>query len=561
MQNLITANSTNITLEDAAIGLGNGNSSNFSTKVPSASENSEKFNKIFEDTTRRQNNTATSNSNKEATTGTNDKKIKQQTPTVTPKTETAKQDTVVTADATVVESEEKPAVDATIAGTEETTQESQTAPIVEEKTEDELEIPKTAAILDNIIQVANDILIIPEVQAEPELVGKINELLNEVKNPEILTTQDLEKIQKDFEVVVDEAKNLTAQGQSQGDETADSETNIKQSVRFTPIDTEEQQTLTQGQNTVQVEGEEKPETVAPETTKHKKNQTHAEHIQTKGHTMEMPKEAVSNIKADTLFVSEDNIVDENGEIVKVETRNKEQAAEVKTIDANIISELDASVEQVVVAPQTQTKDSKSNTLKNALSASEHIIKLSIEDIAPKADMAMQDNTSNDLLNNGKQDFNSEIFKLNLNTATRGNVANTSPMTFDEAIKNDVLNQIGAKFEQLQQGSPTGKITLALRPMELGRVVIELTQNANGVTTNIIAHNSSVKELLEKNIDSLKQQLAQAGVNVQNINVKTTDSGDNSEQKDHTEHNKEEKQEQKGKNSEQRNNKNNEKEEG
>ncbi len=64
--------------------------------------------------------------------------------------------------------------------------------------------------------------------------------------------------------------------------------------------------------------------------------------------------------------------------------------------------------------------------------------------------------------------------------------------------------------------------MTLRPNDLGRVTIELLSTANGITTNIIAQNSQVKELLDKNIDILKQQLAQQGVNVQNVQVKTVE---------------------------------------
>lgn len=90
----------------------------------------------------------------------------------------------------------------------------------------------------------------------------------------------------------------------------------------------------------------------------------------------------------------------------------------------------------------------------------------------------------------------------------------------EINTDDVLNQINSKFEQLKNGST--KITMTLRPQDLGRVTIELSQNANGVSTSIIAQNSQVKELLDKNIDALKQQLAQQGINVQNVQVKTVE---------------------------------------
>ena len=92
-------------------------------------------------------------------------------------------------------------------------------------------------------------------------------------------------------------------------------------------------------------------------------------------------------------------------------------------------------------------------------------------------------------------------------------------------KNDILNQIGAKFEQLKDGV-TSKITLTLRPENLGRVVIEMSHDKNGVTTNILAQSQDVKEILEKNIGALKEQLTSAGVQVDNISIKAPESNEN-----------------------------------
>ena len=511
MQNLITASNANITLDEAAISLGGGSSNNFTSKVSLASENNGKFNKIFEDTTRRQNRTAASNGD-----------------------EAKAPIALSTSNNAVVESKAKPS------GVIAQGQESQAVSTVENETATKFEIPQTAAVLDNIIETANAILAIPEIQSELELIGKINNLLDKVKVPEILTTQDLEQIQENFKVIVDEVKNVSGQS----DETLSSELNNTKDVVIKTTDTNEEQMPAP-----------KEQEAPLQTKRHAGNHEHAQQIQTKGRTIEVPREAVVNTKPDALVVSKDDIVDENGKTVKIEQlRHREQSPQ--TIDTNIIEELEASVEQVVVLKQTQPKDNKDSALRNALSASEHIIKLSIEDIGVKADTNAKDTGSNE--NSSKQDFHPEAFRLNLNTAAQSSTNNAPPlMPFNEAIKNGVLDQIGAKLEQLQQ-SGTGKITLALRPHDLGRVVIELTHGADGVTTNIITQNSSVKELLEKNIDALRQQLAQAGVNVQNINVKTADNGENSESKERNGHNKEEKQEkqeQGSKNSsEQKNNK-------
>ena len=163
----------------------------------------------------------------------------------------------------------------------------------------------------------------------------------------------------------------------------------------------------------------------------------------------------------------------------------------------------------------------------------------LDDMNVQIDEVSSSQTSSNSNNQNYTTAQDEVIKLQIQNAD--NDSNTPvTFTFDKTIKNtnpnsqirlegvtkelnanDILNQIGSKFEQLKDGSST-KITMTLRPNDLGRVTIELLSTANGITTNIIAQNSQVKELLDKNIDILKQQLAQQGVNVQNVQVKTVE---------------------------------------
>jgi len=89
---------------------------------------------------------------------------------------------------------------------------------------------------------------------------------------------------------------------------------------------------------------------------------------------------------------------------------------------------------------------------------------------------------------------------------------------NETQFSDVLNQIGNKLTQLKDGNQ--KLTMILRPNDLGRLSIELTSDKNGLTTHIMAQNEDVRNYIEKNIQSLRQQLTQAGINVNSIQIKT-----------------------------------------
>lgn len=85
-------------------------------------------------------------------------------------------------------------------------------------------------------------------------------------------------------------------------------------------------------------------------------------------------------------------------------------------------------------------------------------------------------------------------------------------------ESEVLSQITNKIAQTKDGSQ--KLTMILRPNDLGRLSIELVSGRDGLSTNILAQNEDVRNYIEKNIDGLRKQLAESGVNVSNIQIKT-----------------------------------------
>lgn len=87
---------------------------------------------------------------------------------------------------------------------------------------------------------------------------------------------------------------------------------------------------------------------------------------------------------------------------------------------------------------------------------------------------------------------------------------------------DLMNQVTNKITQLKDSSAQ-KLTLVLRPNDLGRLQIELTSNQNGLTTQIMAQNEQVRAYIEKNIDSLRLQLSENGVNVNSIQIRSAGS--------------------------------------
>lgn len=88
----------------------------------------------------------------------------------------------------------------------------------------------------------------------------------------------------------------------------------------------------------------------------------------------------------------------------------------------------------------------------------------------------------------------------------------------EISKSDILTQIHTKLTEAKEEGST-KITIILKPESLGKVNLELINGKDGLIARMTAENVQVKELLEKNLDTLKSSLSTQGVNVNEVNIK------------------------------------------
>lgn len=92
-------------------------------------------------------------------------------------------------------------------------------------------------------------------------------------------------------------------------------------------------------------------------------------------------------------------------------------------------------------------------------------------------------------------------------------------------QNDILSQMNAKFEQLQQQS-SNKVSIVLQPESLGKVSVEIMNTKEGIVAKMTAENHQVKELFDKSLESLKSSLAAQGVNVNSIKVESAQESSN-----------------------------------
>lgn len=152
-----------------------------------------------------------------------------------------------------------------------------------------------------------------------------------------------------------------------------------------------------------------------------------------------------------------------------------------------------------VVESQSSSDAKSGSSFSQGSASEQVIKMSIENAA------------------GDKTSNAADFSVHLNKQASG--LNNLPQA-KEINKADVMSQINQQMDDLQQ-TGNSKVTIILKPENLGRIHLEIMNSHEGITAKLMTENQQVKELLDKNMEALKGQLSSQGVNVSNIKVETT----------------------------------------
>lgn len=214
---------------------------------------------------------------------------------------------------------------------------------------------------------------------------------------------------------------------------------------------------------------------------------------------------------------------------KNKTDNKTQEKNITTLKEDISKILPEDSEISIESTDIETKDIQKNEpeaknssfLKDsgALSVSDEIIKLNLEETGTISSNTQNTNIIYDSASNNG------IMISNMNNLKNIQLNNIqTPQSTDIFSKNlessDILNQITDKISDIQN-SESKKLTVVLRPYDLGRLHIELITNKDGLTTNILAQNDDVRNYIEKNINTLRQQLHDAGINVNNIQIKTS----------------------------------------
>ncbi len=238
-------------------------------------------------------------------------------------------------------------------------------------------------------------------------------------------------------------------------------------------------------------------------------------------TMERELGFIEIEQSDEAVIKVDDLIENSiGELVGETQVKNETENTISKFSQEIIDELDATINSVSSNDKhkmmNQQGQSFSNFNNNQNNAQETIVKMSIESSSEHSSTVEFSNIN---LNN-PIDGNEIILNKVIDNVVKPQVASAAPQ--QTLSDTEILAQINNKLT-LPQDNTSNKVNIILQPEQLGKISVEIVQTKEGIVAKMVADTVQVKELLDKSIESLKNNLASQGVNVNNITVKVEES--------------------------------------
>ncbi len=166
--------------------------------------------------------------------------------------------------------------------------------------------------------------------------------------------------------------------------------------------------------------------------------------------------------------------------------------EMKTTEAEGEAEQTAP-EKIVKAEAEPVEVKTANTSETETTAEDNVIELAVKktDTSMKSDSQTSDFTA-------RSPFTEKVITAEIKIEKPQDI-----MKFAELV-------------EIAKNQNATKINIQLNPADLGRVSIELTDNAGKITGKVTFESDTAKNIFAANIDSFKQQLAEKGITVENL---------------------------------------------
>lgn len=253
----------------------------------------------------------------------------------------------------------------------------------------------------------------------------------------------------------------------------------------------------------------------------------------------IPAETVANsdIQIPVIQVSAEAVVSDVN-INKNDTVAKEDVKDVldkTSLNQGVLDKLNAKVVSAVSANSNQGTNQNANPDANAnpnLDASTNPAPNSVKNKQNTADqmakLSLEDNSSVQV------DAKNNTLAATVNATEQNSFAKTLdsvqiPVTTQPQVQvpkelnnTEIMSQIHNKLNSFKDEG-TSKLSIVLRPENLGKVDLELINTKEGLTAQMTTSNPQVKEILDKSLATLKDNLANQGVNVTNVTVKVDET--------------------------------------
>ncbi len=197
--------------------------------------------------------------------------------------------------------------------------------------------------------------------------------------------------------------------------------------------------------------------------------------------------------------------------------NKDNTSKIKDKAVQTMTALQDTDTTVTESKMSDTNsDSKGGNLNNSNNSAMNQGSANAAETAAK--LSVDQGAVNFNQSNGAEVF---VNKLDAQLSAMQNSSNQAK-TLNQT---DIMSQVTAKFEQLQQQG-SNKVSIVLQPENLGRVSVEIMNSKDGLVAKMTTDTQQVKELFDKNVEALKSNLSAQGVNVNSIKVECSQESSN-----------------------------------
>lgn len=108
---------------------------------------------------------------------------------------------------------------------------------------------------------------------------------------------------------------------------------------------------------------------------------------------------------------------------------------------------------------------------------------------------------------------------------------SEPARLAEAPKNEVITQVANQIDQMVKTNRSS-VRLQLYPEELGHIDLRIVTTKDGISVTMLTEKASTQQVLKSDMDVLKQNIEQAGIQLTNLNINQGQNSNKQQAFDH-----------------------------